>query len=437
MSNRFCAVVVAIAICAAPQVQAQQSYEGPADFKAADLLPPALVKGPHFKVADPVRTEGYYHEFVVESDFGSIPAVGTSMLYVRLGEVRALAALQEVSKSDVFISAAGNSVLSAGKTVGQAVTDPKATVAGLGAGAKRYGENLGRKAKKTTETVTDAAKGAADSVAGEDKPKTDTTGEKSTTDKAVDAGTSAAKSYFGVSGSARRWAQKLGVDPYTSNAVLRKSLEEIGEIDAAGGIAAKAVVPIPSAVSKAADVSDLVWGKDPEELAKLNEQRLAELGVDKAIAAKFLKSKSFSPSQQTRFVAALHAVRVAGLADYVDAAREATGEVEAEFFTESAEMLAAFHAGDPVKAVLTDSRAMVAAAGGKKAVVLLPLDSVRWTEASEKALTEIADRARKELSAGSLRIDLTGRMSPRALKEAEAIGWSVSQRVPGPVAPPK
>jgi len=338
MNHRFLrAVVVAIAIFSALQVQAQQPYEGPADFKAADLLPPALVKGAHFTVADQVRTEGYYHEFVVESDFGSIPAVGTSMLYVRLGEVRALAALQEVSKSDVFISAAGNSVLSVGKTVGQAVTDPKATVAGLGAGAKRYGENLGRKAKKTAETATDA-------VAGDDKPKTDTTGEKSTTDKAVDTGTAVAKSYFGVSGSARRWAQKLGVDPYTSNAVLRKSLEEIGKIDAAG-------------------------------------------------------------------------------------------EIEAEFFTESAEMLATLHAGDPVKAVLTDSRAMVAVAGGKKAVALLPLDSVRWTEASKKALTDIADRARKELSAGILRIDLTGRMSPRALKEAEAIGWSVSQRVPGPVVP--
>ena len=68
------------------------------------------------------------------------------------------------------------------------------------------------------------------------------------------------------------------------------------------------------------------------------------MGVDKAMAAEFLKCKAFSPSQQTRFLAALHAVRAAGLADYVDAAREAAGEIEAEFFTESAEMLAALHA---------------------------------------------------------------------------------------------
>jgi hypothetical protein len=421
---------IAVALAAALPVRAQQPDEVPVDVKAADLLPAALVTGPHFTVADPVKTEGFFHAFVVQSDYGAIPAVGTSMLYVRLAEVRALAALQEVSKSEVFISAAGNSVLSVGKSVTQAVTDPKATVEGLGAGAKRFGENLGRKAKSTADAATEAVKST-------DEPKSDAAGGKSTTEKAVDTGTSAAKGYLGVSGASRRWAQKLGVDPYTSNAVLRKSLEEIGKIDAAGGIAAKAVVPIPPVVGKAADVSNLVWGKDPQELAKMNEQRLAELGADKAVAAGFLKSKAFSPSQQTRFVAALYAVRAAGLADYVDAARAAAGEVEAEFFTESAEMLAAFHAGDPVTAVLTDSRALVGVTGGKQAVALLPFDSVRSTEGVRKSLAEIAERARKELSAQGLRIELTGRMSARALADAEAVGWRVAQSVAGPIAPPK
>jgi hypothetical protein len=99
-------------------------------------------------------------------------------------------------------------------------------------------------------------------------------------------------------------------------------------------------------------------------------------------------------------------------------------------------MLAALHARGPVEAVLADSRALVAAAGGKRAVALLPLDSIRWTEASQKNLTEIAGRARAELAAERLEIELTGRMTPRALKEAEALGWAVSQGVPGPVPPP-
>ena len=297
--------VVSLAIAAALPAIAQEPLEGPATFKPGDILPSALVTGPHYTLADQVATEGFFHEFVVQSDYGSFAATGTSMLYVRLREVQALTALQDVSKTDVFISAAGTSVLNIGKSVGSAVADPAATAKGLGAGVKRYGENLGRKAKQTAETATDAVK-------GDDKPESDAAAEKSTTAQAVDTGTSAAKSYLGVSGASRRWAQKLGVDPYSSNPVLRKALEDIGKIDAAGGIAAKAVVPIPPVVGTAADVSGLVWGKDPEELRKLNEQHLAEAGVDKAVAGAFFKSKAFTPSQQTRFVSALHAVRAAG-----------------------------------------------------------------------------------------------------------------------------
>jgi hypothetical protein len=425
-------LVVPLLLAAALSAYAQEPLEGPAVFKPGEVLPAALVSGPHYTLADQVATEGYFHEFVVKSDYGSFPAESDGMLRIRLREVQALAALDDVSKTQVFIDSAGSSILDVGKSVGAAVTDPTATVKGLGAGVKRYGDTLGRKAKKAAASTVDAVEGAVASEKGTDTPKSDAAGEKSATDKAVAAGTSAAKSHFGVTGASRRWAQKLGVDPYSTNPVLRKALEDIGTIDAAGGIAAKAVVPIPSVVGKAADVSELVWGKDPEELRKINEQRLSELGVDKKVAAGFLESKAFSPSRQTRFVAALHAVRAAGLADYVDAARAAASEVEAEFFTESAEMLAALHASDPVKAVLTDSKAMVAVVGGTRAVALLPLDSIRWTEAGRTALTEIAERARKELAAKRLEIQLTGRMSPRALKESAALGWNVSQGVKGP-----
>src|SRR6185295_17546315 len=113
--------------------------------------------------------------------------------------------------------------------------------------------------------------------------------DKSSGDKAAEASTGAAKSVLGVNKAMRRWAQKLGTDPYTTNPVLRKALEDVAEIDAAGGIAAKVVVPIPMVVGTTASVGGLVWGKDPEELLKINEQRLAELGTDPKVAKAFFK----------------------------------------------------------------------------------------------------------------------------------------------------
>ena len=63
-------------------------------------------------------------------------------------------------------------------------------------------------------------------------------------------------------------------------------------------------------------MSGLVWGKDPEELRKDNEARLASLGVPDEIAEE-LRNTSFTLTDQTRFIAALHEVNATGLADYV------------------------------------------------------------------------------------------------------------------------
>jgi hypothetical protein len=95
---------------------------------------------------------------------------------------------------------------------------------------------------------------------------------------------------------------------------------------------------------------------------------------------------------------------------------------------ESAEMLARFHKTTPVVAVLPDSRALVAKTKDGRAVVLVPLDWIGWTQAYEKALTEVEARAKKELGATKLELRMTGTMSPVASKEMAARGWTVSEK---------
>jgi len=64
----------------------------------------------------------------------------------------------------------------------------------------------------------------------------------------------------------------------------------------------------------------------------------------------------------------------------------------------------------------------VAATAGGTAVVLLPLDWVRWTAAAESTLREIDARARKELRPPAVVILLTGKTSSIAAKELAARG---------------
>ena len=200
----------------------------------------------------------------------------------------------------------------------------------------------------------------------------------------ADAAESTANNVLGVNNAMRQWAKKVGADPYTTNPVLKSALESVAKVEVAGGIATKVVVPIPMVVSKTADVGDLVWGRDPEELRKLNEGRVKELGTSADGAKAFFRNKAYTLTLETRIIGALHAVRVPGAGAYLETAAEAADEREALFFVESAEMLRDLHKASPVTAVLDDVRALVARLRSGEAVALLPFD---WLRRSETTIT--------------------------------------------------
>ena len=206
---------------------AQAPGEGPKTFEAKEILTAAERKGPHHTVDDEVPTKGFYYAFTLDTEFGDLEVVGHALLKKRITETEALVALKEVSKTDVFVEAAGRSLESLGKGVVNVAKDPEGTAKGFGAGVQRFGVNLGRKSKRLAEDVTE----------DDDREEEKSTGENAE---------GVANSVLGVNKSARIWAQKLQVDPYSRNPVLQQALLEIAKLDAAGGIATKVVVPIPT-----------------------------------------------------------------------------------------------------------------------------------------------------------------------------------------------
>lgn len=389
---------------------ASDSWEKPKTVRARDLLPPELRMGEHHAVADEVRIEGYFYAFTLHSAFGVLRPVGLDLLRTRVEETRALAALREVSKTEVFVEAAGESLASVGQRVLHVVTDPSGTLEGMVPAIDRFRLHLGSEARRL------AGKGGHHDPAAVQQQKS-----------TIQTAESVADSALGVNAAARRWARKLHVDPYSRNPLLQRALIAVARIDAAGALAERVAVPIPTAVSAAASVSGLVWDKDPEELHRANEAGLAAVGVSSEVAAEFLANTAFTPTDQTRFVSALAAVRVKGLADRVGVARAARTPREALFFVESAEMLRRRHVESAVSAVLTDSRATVALAE-QRAVALLPLDYVAWTRPFAEAAAELAARASQELGANGLEMCVTGLVSARARREVKALGWSLKER---------
>lgn len=405
--SRVLSVVLLVALASATVI-GQKGDEPPPSFTASALLASDVRTGPHHTVKEPVKTEGFFHEFDIASDFGELSAVGLSQLTTRLNEVRALAALDDVSKSKVFLEAAGGAVLNVGKSTVKVVTDPVDTAKGVGSGIKRFGVNLGRMSKRAVDSVGNDSDDPA--------PK-------------ENAGEGAANAVLGVSGAMRRWARKVGADPYTTNPLLFAALKDIGRIDAAGGIATKVVLPIPAIVTTSASVGDLVWGKDPEELRKINEDRLKALGVAHADAQRFFLNRGYTLTSQTRFIAALDAVKAKGLVAYVDAAAKADGERSALFFVESAEMLQHAHAAAPVTAILDDSQVVVARQGSS-AAMLLPLDYLRSTARSREVLADVNTRTKGELGVTRVEVLLSGRASNQMRAAITSAGWTLKEKQP-------
>jgi hypothetical protein len=390
---------LALAVLALSALVSGTSDEPPPRYSASALLPASVVKGPHHAVNDAVETEGYYHAFALTSDFGPFTAVGRTVLAQRVDEIRAIAALHEVSKSEVFLKSAGGAVVNLGKGVAGVVTKPAETAKGVAGGIKRFGVNLGRASKRAV-----TREGGAD------------TGES--------ASEGAANTLLGVSSAMREWARKVHADPYTTNLVLRDALEGIAQVDTAGSIATKIAVPVPSVIGATATVGDLVWSRDPEALRKHNEGLATAMGVSADAASRFWKNGWFTLTLQTRLIAALHAVNRPGCAAYLATATHADDEREALFYVESAEMLQRLHAASPVTQLLDDSQAIVAVVGSK-AILLAPVDDIRSTAATREIFVEVADRARAELRARVFELRTTGVVSPRARDEAGAAGWKV------------
>ncbi len=374
---------------------------------ASSVLTATQLRGAHHTVAEAVATPGFFHEFTVSSDFGTFTALGRLELDRVIREINGLHELSQVSRSDIFIEAAGQSLISVGKGAANAVTRPVDTAKGIGSGLKRMGTNIGRRTKRAVDEARD-----------EDP-------ELSEAEKAARGNTATNVAYgvFGVSSAVRKWSQKVGVDPYTTNLTLKSALESIAKVDAAGSLTTKFVVPLPPLVGEAAVVGNLVWTTDPETLRKMNEERARALGVGPDAAKTFFLNNRLTLTMQTRVLAALHAVKPGNAADYIATITTAASEREAMFFIHSVEMLLELHAKTPVKAILTDSRALVAVTAAGEGVMLLPVDWLRETTSAVATMTEAAARTKTELGATSLRLETTATITPRAKAAFDRAGW--------------
>jgi len=246
---------------------------------------------------------------------------------------------------------------------------------------------------------------------------------------------SAAADIIGQQDSRRRVAKVLKVDPYTTNPVLDKELNEFAWVVWAGEFGLDMginMVPGGMAITLTRTwVSDLVWDMNPGDLDVRAQKQLEQLGVPSNTIDRFLRQKAFTLTTRTALLEALAALGPGpGRVDVIPWALTAKSDTQARFIAGSVMILADYHkTKDPI-AELRVSGTLVGRNKAGALVVPAPVDYVSWTE-------RVAGFAKQpDLAAPDRQILLTGRLSPRARQELKRLHWVTRERVKAGVPRP-
>src|SRR5262249_34831082 len=135
--SRPVAFLAAVLIAHPTPALAQSAYEAPVVLSASKILPPELISGPHHRVQEQVRNDGYLNVYTIDSKFGQFTAVSTAILRKRVQEINALAVMEQIEGTKEYgasIKEAGLDTLTGMKNL---ITSPvqtvKGTVSGIGA----------------------------------------------------------------------------------------------------------------------------------------------------------------------------------------------------------------------------------------------------------------------------------------------------------------
>lgn len=408
------AALLAAAAFAAPETgaaQAKAAFETSPTLPGSTLATAAMLADPLHTVAEPVSLDGYLGRFVIESKFGRFSVVGVHMLGVRVNELQAIEALQQVQSSKAFQDALVQSAAAPVRFAQNAVTNPVQTVESVGQGLGTVLGRIGFLAQSGVQSVADAA-------SDRNAPPAPSAAEPPPAGETVPSGFTGDP--FGYNRARREWAMRLRIDPYTSNPVLRPLLDNAALASFGGSFAVNTAIgavamPVNMVVEFDATVRDQVWNHPAVDLARQNEATLLHLGVAGRTTRDFLRNRWFTPSLQTALVDALARLDgVGGVESVIAVASRTQGETRARFLIDSVRMLAQYHQREGRVAKLRMSELVpVAVTGDGALVAAAAVDYVYW----DKVAAEFAQR--REFAGKRRTLLVAGAASPTA-KEAFA-----------------
>jgi len=395
----------ATAVSLLPHSSATAEYETPSVLDARAILSPDVRKGEHHTVLDEVVPFRYTHRFRITSPYGQFEAYGTEMLRIRIQEIQAIATMnEEVNHLQSLAAGAQHAILSPFNFMLGLFNEPTETLLALPKGMWRMATRIGEMA----------------------------TGERGNLEDPEN------QELLGFSTVKRQVADHFGVDVYSSNQVLQDKLNSLSWAGYAGDAAIRlATIPLGgpagavlTGTSFSNTVSELLRDHAPEELRRINRDKLEAMKLDGARIEAFLKHPWYSPRHETVLVQALSEMKtVNNRQAFFEVATSARFEEEALFFQRMAEMLLSYHRNvKPLHEIVAiENTLLMGLTRDHTLVGMLPIGYLSWSAEVDEAIEAVTNwKSARQVE--NVELWIAGKSTPRASRELLAKGVVVRQQ---------
>lgn len=376
----------------------------PIVLNVTDILPEAMIKGHNYTIDNDVQNDGLINTYRLTTDYGLTTVESTTQLMMRISELKALEAMEEVDRKGVF----GDSLVKSAKapvdTVVELVQDPVETGSNIVKGAGRFLSNIGN------------------SIVSDD-PNQD----------------NALKVALGYDVAKRQFAFEFGIDPYTTYEPVVDRLGEIARAGVAGGIAPKAALAaINTDLTTALRISgtakglkELVRDKSPGELHKINTEKMRAMGIGAELTDAFLSNYNYNPQEETLLVGELETMsEVKGMETFFSTANTAIERKVAVFYRCIAQMMAGYHAqvAPVVQIVAIDGTLHMQTKDGVM-VLISPIDYLFWTEKIKEKVDRLDQKMNSMSGINGKELWISGMVDTDAKSMFTKSNWKVKEEV--------
>ena len=400
------AVLCVLGGISASSAVSQDFQKTPIVLLASEVLPRSLLTGSNYRIKDAVINDGMVNTYELDTLYGPVKVESTALLLKRIIELRALSKMEELKGTDVYVKALAQAGMAPLKTAEGLVLNPVGTVEGIGSGIGRFFSNIGS------------------AVSGGGSPYKD----------------NIANSLLGQASYKREYAHQFGVDAYTPFEPLQKALNDLSWTATAGGLTVKAAmaaipgaaVAVVSYTGTAGSLKALVNEKTPNELAKINTDKLYGMGAPVPVVNVFMQNTYFDPYEQTLLVGYLAGMASSGVGNckvYIEKAAGAMEESVAVFLRVRAQLMGLYNEKEKSVASFVDANEVPMLLTKSGVVVgIFPLDHVAWTAGFAQKAMAVSSAIKEMQGVTGKELWITGTVDPVARKALENSGWKVQDK---------